>query len=144
MKEMKLVLISGLPFLTGYALNFLIFAVPFNIPLNLLGFIFLIAWFFFGKYAHSIERNRAKAFVLSHSVPFITLLLVLFQQEILKQYWGNIFGFLTQLYFIPALNVAGYVTRFIRVFNFSLSYVITFLLMCLVFNLGYPKDRRYS
>ena len=113
MKKFVLILEGIIPFFIGYGMNHLMMGPFYNmvLPYKLISIAFLIAWFFVGRYSYKFVSNRKVATILGNSVALIVLLLILYQEVILGQYWPNQVGIATQFYYLVLINIASVFTR---------------------------------
>lgn len=136
MKKMTLLLVGIIPFFIGYGMNYLMLGPFANmvLPYKLIGIAFLIAWFFVGRYSYKFVSSKKAATILGNSIAFIVLLLIIYQECILGQYWTTQVGLATQLYYLPLLGLALIFTRMFH--TMPSLYIVAFLMMCIVFYLG--------
>ena len=117
-KTVTLLLLGILPLAGGFALNFMMF-------LPIPGFVFfpvqlalLALW---GYLAYRVSAPRKSAFAQALALcafGLAMLALVLYQELVMGEYWGNLAGFGTQMYFLPVLSVAVSVLQpFLRAFT---------------------------
>ena len=102
-------------------------------PLKLIAFAVLLLW---GILAYLLRfRLTTKDTILFLNViPALNLLLIAIQELILKAYWPNMLGIMTQLYYLPLLNLSYGLTFWAHtVFP---AYCAAFLLMGIVSFLG--------
>lgn len=136
MKKLMLLFIGLIPLPLGYIMNYLMMKVYYDrvLPYGAIGIIFLIAWFGLGLTTCHFTDSDKEAVVIVHMLAFVDLLLVIFQEVILKHYWFNQIGIATQLFYLPLVNIAG---KFVFFSNrVYWIYVAAFAFMCIVFYLG--------
>jgi len=136
MKKLMLFFIGFIPLPLGYIMNFLMMTVYFDkvLPYGSIGIVFLIAWFGMGLATYHFTDSDKEAVVIVHLFGFIDLLLILFQEVILKHYLSNQIGISSQFFYLPLVNLAGKFTFFSsRVYWI---YMVAFALMCIAFYLG--------
>ena len=136
MKKIILFFIGFIPLLLGYIMNYLMMTVYYDklLPYGAIGIIFLIAWFGLGLITYHFANSNIEAMVIAHLFGFIDLILIIFQEVILKHYWSNQIGIITQFFYLPLINIAGrFVFLSTRVYWI---YVVAFVLMCIAFYLG--------
>jgi hypothetical protein len=103
MKKIMLILVGAVPFFVGYGMNYLMLG-PFSdmvLPYKLIGIAFLIAWFFIGRYSYKLVGTKKVATILGNSIAFIVLLLTIYQEYVLGQYWTTQIEAATQFYYLP-------------------------------------------
>lgn len=140
-----LFLIGFIPLPLGYIMNRLMVSVYYDkvLPYGAIGIVFLIAWFVLGLATYNFIISDREAIVIVHLFGFVDLLLILFQEVILKNYWFNQIGTATQFFYLPLVNVAEAFTFFSS--RIYWTYVVAFVLMCAAFTLGRKiKTRRTS
>lgn len=144
MKKFILILEGIIPFFIGYGMNYLIMGPFYNtvLPYKLISIAFLIAWFFVGRYSYKFVSNKKVATIWGNSVALIVLLLVLYQEVILGQYWPNQVGIATQYYYLALINIASVFTRMFH--TMPATYVTAFLMMCIVFYWGCHTNKHYT
>lgn len=125
MKKIVLLLVGFLPLLFGYLLNYLM--MNGNIPLLLINIAMLIIWFFVGMFSIKLVDKKIESLLLLNAPAFIVLLLLLFQEIVLGQYWFHPVGMATQFFYLSVLKLALSITSMLhRVFY---AYIIAFLFM---------------
>ncbi len=133
-----IVFITGFsPLLIGYGVNqFITYSNSTRLGtiLNIISIIFLLYWgwlgFLFGRFLHSDLR----AALFCNMAAFITLVLVLIQELVNKQYWNNSLGLATQFFYLPAMSMTFKITPFLHYIWQSVC--ISLILMIGVFYLG--------
>lgn len=113
LKMAKRLLMAVSPLAIGYGLNYVVlnFPVP-GFLMNLFEICLLFFWGYFSYHIASRERNPILQACLFCAFGFLMLLLVLFQELVLGNYWFNVFGTASQLYFLPLFSLAATVLRF--------------------------------
>ncbi len=136
MKKLMLFFIGFIPLPLGYIMNYIIMAVYYDkvLPYGAIGIIFLIAWFGLGLITYHLADSDKEAIVIVHLVAFVDLLLILFQEVVLKHYWYNQIGIATQFFYLPLVNIAGKFAFFFH--RIYWIYVVAFAFMCIAFYLG--------
>lgn len=117
-KKLQLILLGIIPLVVGYILNYAILYLPISdLLMNILELGFLFLWGYLAYLVSAPEKNSVmQAFVLC-AFGLLMLILVLYQELIIKQYWLNIFGFASQMYFLPFLTlVSTLLTFFVQLF----------------------------
>lgn len=133
-----IVLITGFnPLLIGYGVNQFInydTSTRLDTLLTILSIIFLLYWgwlgFLFSTLLHSVQISA----LLCNLPAFITLVMILIQELVNKQYWSNPFGLATQLFYLPVMSLAFRITPYFHYLWQSVC--ISFILMIAVFYLG--------
>ena len=135
MKNHFLALCAGLlPLGAGYALHTLMLALPSTaMPYRVIALVCLLLWALAGYWlCGSLPVGQMSA--VSHGPAFLVLALLFFQELILGHYWSNIWGLLTQLYYLPVLELAAGITIWSQ--RLWPVYLTAFLLMYAAFYAG--------
>ena len=106
MKKMILVLLGFTPLAIGFQMNSWIMQNS-VLPYGLIGLVFLALWVLFGYLTCAFEKTSLKSAVIANSPAFLILLLIVYQELILGQFWPNAFGVATQFYYFPLLNTVS-------------------------------------
>ena len=132
-------LLGFIPLFIGIIMNYIIMQ-DVILSFNLIGFIFIIFWIFIGYKTEGVEETPAKTSISIHMPAAFALILVLFQELILGQYWFNILGMLTQLFFLPLISIGSYLTFWTpRIWP---VYIVAFLLMIGSYYIGIRIKKR--
>jgi len=136
MKKLLLLLIGLIPFAIGYGLNALMLGAWYNgtLPYGWIGAGMLAVWFVLGLLARPLSGTAFKSAVIAHIPALIVLALLLYQEWVLGQYWLNVFGLVTQLFFLPLVNLTAKIAFFAN--TMPPVYIMAFLLLFAVFWLG--------
>ena len=140
MKKMILFLLGLIPFVFGFLMNSWLMQNQ-NIVLasKLIGIIFLIFWILVGFITFKLEKTPLKSAIIINLPAFLILLLIIYQEIILAQYWSNIFGLATQFYYLPLINISSFlISIFLPLTSFGIwsESLIAFLLMFASYYLG--------
>ncbi len=136
MKKLLLLLVGFIPFAVGYGLNALMLGAYYDtaLPYGWIGAGMLVVWFGLGMLARSFGGTVFKSAMIAHIPALIVLMLLLYQEWILGQYWLNAIGMATQLFFLPLVYLSGIVTFFSP--TMPAVYVTVFLFLFIAFWLG--------
>lgn len=143
MSKINLFTVGLLPFVPAYWMNEPLLRNPSEtLPFITIGLICLGLWAFVGYMSYNQGRKPQESFLCAHIPAIIILIALLFQEFILNQYLPNMFVFITQLYFMPVLNMAA---RMINAFMLIIPVttgmwivsVTSFLLIAVAFKLGH-------
>lgn len=107
-KTVRLICAGILPLILGFLLNWVLLVLP--IPgfiLIVQSFLLLFAWGYLAFKLSNSARNSIIQALLMCSFGFFMLILVLYQELVMKAYWGNIIGFGTQMFFLPWVTLAS-------------------------------------
>ncbi|WP_210468068.1 hypothetical protein [Sporosarcina sp. 6E9] len=105
---MTLFLLGLVPFVVGFLMNSWILQNQDSVlPFKLIGFIFLAFWVTVGFISYKFEKTLIKSAVIAHLPALLMLLFIMYQEIILGQYWANIFGTATQIYYLPLINISA-------------------------------------
>jgi len=108
MKKALLIAIGFIPFIIGYLMQLGMMTVFYytNLPYGLIGIVMLVLWClitcFFCRYA----ENNVGAVILINLPALVVLILNAVQLLVFKQYWSNILGFASQVFYLPLLNIS--------------------------------------
>lgn len=136
MKKLVLLLLGLIPFPVGYLVNYLMMENVFinGLHYTLVNLFCLAIWFLLGMFLHSLASTKIKAAAIANCPAFIVLLLILFQEVVLGQYWMNIVGIASQFFYMPFLYLTFRITPMFH--TMSPTYIVAFCLMCIVFYWG--------
>lgn len=135
---MILFLIGLIPFVLGFLMNSWLMQNPNSIlPFKLIGIIFLVFWVLVGFITCKFEKTPYQSAVIIHSPALLVLLLIIFQHMILGQFWSNLFGLATQIYYLPLLNISNFIGGGLLVYgHLWTACLMAFLLMYGSYYLG--------
>ncbi|MDD3705069.1 MAG: hypothetical protein PHC45_03250 [Clostridiaceae bacterium] len=141
MRRFKLFLIGLIPFILGFIMNAIMMQNPnFNLPYKLIGVLSLVIWGFIGFKTCEFGKTSVESAMIVNLPAFLVLLLNLFQEIILGQYWFNIVGISTQFFYLPLINLSFSFT-FWSPYLWTV-YIVGFLLMFASYYIGaYLKKR---
>ena len=106
MKQVKFIAPGLLPLISGAALNAIVLARPDTIPPAFwIGVVFLLLWGALGYLLCGGSDSKIEVTVYAHIIGAIFLLLALIQEIVLRSYWFNMIGSMTQYYFLALLNL---------------------------------------
>ena len=127
---MILFLLGSIPFVFGFLMNsWLVQNQDSVLPFRLIGFIFLAFWVTVGFISYKFEKTLLKSAVIAHLPALLILLLIMYQEIILGQYWSNSFGVATQYYYLPLISISSPI---VGLFSSLTSWAIHYWLTCLV------------
>lgn len=137
MKKMILFLIGIIPFMLGFLMNSWLIQNPNSIlPFKLIGIIFLVFWILVGFITCKFEKTSYLSAVTIHLPAVLVLLLIMYQDMILGQFWPNMIGLATQFYYLPLTNISSFIFGgglYVQMWTAS---VMAFLLMYGSYYLG--------
>jgi hypothetical protein len=96
--------------------------------LDLISILFYLYWCILGYIFYKFTKSKNIPLIICNIPAFITLILILFQEIIIKHYWPNDLGFSTQYFYFPTLRVAFYIKPNYLHYMWQ-TYIISFLLM---------------
>lgn len=135
----KLLLAGVVPLLAGYLLNYAIVYLQFpafGFLLVLLELVLLLLWGCMAYRITSPDRNPAVQSLLLCTLGLLMLILVVWQEMILGQYWFNLIGSASQLYFLPLLTLVSTVLtpllRFVEMIRPCYYYFFIWVILFLV------------
>lgn len=108
---------------------------------NLIGIILLVSWLIIGFISSKFKKSRLRSTIIINLPAFLMFLLLIYQEVINGQYWSNLIGDVTQLYFIPLFNISSSIAGLLMIFTpwpitVWLSSLIAFSLMFAAYYLG--------
>lgn len=118
----KLALCGFIPLILGYVFNFVMLNLHINGMLMLfVGAALLLLWGYLAYKVADAGKSCAIQALILNAVGLIMLLLVLYQEIVMGQYWSGFVGLAGQLYFLPLLSIAS--TVFTQIFNLFMPVV---------------------
>lgn len=139
MKKYMLFFLGLIPFVLGFIMNSIMMQ-NFTLPHKLIGIIYILFWAFIGFKTCEFGKTSLESAIIANLPAFLVLLLNLYQEIILGQYWFNIFGVATQFYYLPIINLSSFFI-FWSPYLWSV-YMAGFLLMFASYYVGaYLKKR---
>ncbi len=147
MNRRMLILISVLPILLGYLINYLIMRFAWG---GLLGILiplgFYLLWTLVGYFSAHQHQRFIVNLLYAHGMAFFCLLLIIIQHSILQQVPLNLWGVLPQMYYLPMISLAAMLAKpllfFIEIFRFEFFVIPAFLMMIGSFTIGYRMKLR--
>ena len=134
MKQMVMMhLVGFIPLGVGLIMNGIILQDT-MLPLTIIGIAFLMFWIFIGYKTHELEETPLLSSISIHLPAAFALIFVLFQEIVLGQYMNNIFGLLSQLFFLPLIRISSFFTFWTM--GIWPIYIVSFLLMIWTYYLG--------
>lgn len=124
-----LVILGAIPYLLGYAMNWYMMEYPDTLPpLRWIAVLFLLFW---GLLAFLCNRKGAHTkqvvcFFLN-LLAALNLVLLGVQDVILGAYWSNFWGLITQVFYLPVLNLGAILTVWFS--SVFVVYIASFILM---------------
>lgn len=107
-KTVRLICVGILPLLAGFLLNWILSVFPIHgFVAGMVSVLLLIGWGYLACKLSDPDRSLLVQSVLMCAFGLVMLLLVLYQEIVLKAYWGNTFGSATQMFFLPWLTLAS-------------------------------------
>lgn len=110
-KTWKLTALGLIPLAAGYildaAMRYLVYLPVTGRTLVLVEIGCLFLWGYLAYRVSAPEKNAITQAFLLCAVGLLMLALVLYQELIMGQYWPDIIGFSTQIYFLPLLTLAS-------------------------------------
>ena len=140
---MILFLLGLIPFVLGFFMNSWLMQNPDSIiPFQLIGLIFLAFWLMVGFISYKFEASLLKSAVIAHLPALLMLLFIMYQEIIRGQFWSNLFGIATQLYYLPLITISSSIVGIFLsltpwAINIWSTSIIAFLLMLASYYIGY-------
>lgn len=114
MKKLILVLIGLIPFVLGFVMNSWMMQNPNStLPFKLIGIILLGAWVLVGCITYKYDKTPYPAALIIHVPALLVLFLIMYQDMILGEFWSNLFGLATQVYYLPLIHISSLIFSFI-------------------------------
>lgn len=135
MKRITLILLGLVPLVLGFLMNSWMMGNQNSVlPFKIIGIIFLLFWVLVGFITCDFERTPFKSAIIANLPAFLILLFLFFQEIILGRFWANMFGIVTQFYFLPLINLSSSIVGFFFSLiglgiHFSLVSLVSFLFM---------------
>ena len=134
MKKLLLVLIGLIPFVLGFAMNSWLIDNPNSIlPFKPIGILFLVFWVWIGFIMCKYAETPYQSAVIIHLPALFVLLLVMYQDMVLEEYWSNLLGLATQVFYLPLINLSSFIFSYTMTgglyVQMSTSVIVAFLLM---------------
>lgn len=145
MNKFKLLLFSASPFAIGYMINYAILNFNwYGKGISLISILFAAYWFFVGYKSYDYVKSTKESILLGNSFAIISIILLLFQRIFLQRYSFGILGFAPQMFYLPMLRLSTWMQRvflfFIRTTSGTTIFTISFILMMLIYYIGYNKN----
>lgn len=141
MRKVMLLLLGFIPFILGFMMNAIMMQNPnFILPYMAIGILSLVIWGFIGFKTCKFGKTSLESAIIANLPALLVLLLNLFQEIILGQYWTNIVGTSTQFFYLPLINLSSIFTSW-SPYVWPV-YIVGFLLMFVSYYIGaYFKKR---
>lgn len=136
MKKIVVFIAGFTPFIIGYYLNqiilntkygnstfYFITSCSFFLYWGLLGFIFC-----------KLKDSKIYTTIICNLPAFSVLLVLLYQELVIKQYWSNYWSRATQYFYLPTMKISFDLTPYFH--NMWESYIVSFVLMAIAFYFG--------
>lgn len=141
-KRLCLLLFSFCPFIVGYLFNRAIYTFEwYGSIISLVGLLFCIFWFIVGFISYDFSKSKKESILLGNFFAIISIVLILFQDLIMKRFLPNIFGMLPQMFYQPMIRIAVWVENILLFFTpvrtFWATSLVSFILMLAIYNTGY-------
>ena len=142
MRKLIALLIGLTPLGIGYFMNDIMMQNQhLLLPYWLIGLIFLVVWCLVGYLTGDRAKFSVPLLLFAHLPALIALILNLYQEIILGQYWANWIGKATQFFFLPLVNIAAPLAFWSS--RFCAVYVAATILMAVAYALGaFLKTRK--
>jgi len=142
MNKLKLLFLGILPFVIGRLLDYAMMKYDwYGAIISIIGLMFFVYWFFVGYKSYDYVETAKESILVGNSFAIISIILILFQNLILKRFMPNILGILPQMFYLPTVGVIGILERtllfFISTHYMWMSFTLSFMLMLVVYYAGY-------
>lgn len=144
MKKLKLLAFSVSPFVIGYLVNLLIYNFDwYGRIISVISILFCLYWYFVGYKSYDYVKSMKISILLGNCFSIINIILILFQSLVLGRFMPNIIGVYPQHFFLPMIRVSSWVDRivlfFIPVTSMTIIFIISFILMMILYYIGYKR-----
>lgn len=109
-------------------------------PLAVVAFLLLCLWALLAGWLSRPDAKAAATLIPLNFAAFVTLVLLLFQILVRRAMFPGLVGVLSQLFYLPLLNLGGTLTFFSP--SFAPAYAACFLLLLAASLLGWARRRR--
>jgi len=140
MKKQTLILLSTIPLVLGFILEFLMKNLNFfGIGFNLMGIILLFIVFAIGKKSVEGSTKALEAILLGNFLGFVSLAIILVSVLLKGQYPTGLIGRIAQNYFLPLIGLTARLDVFNMFKSVTAIIAVSFALMLIFFHLGQRK-----
>ena len=134
--KLKLTLLAITPLIIGNLVNF----IPLTIIISVL---FLLYWFWIGFISAKFTESGIQSILIGNSFGIISIIILLVTEIIFKRYLTGFLGLQPQMYFLVSIKIPAIVLPlFIAHLNGTLLFGTSFVLMVLVYYIGYIIGRK--
>lgn len=143
--KQKLMIIGISPMIIGYIVNIIVINLKiYGMGYLFIGILFLLYWYFMGYKSCKYSKNSKEALIFANLFGFLNLLFVFFQVIVSNSFYGNLWGFLPQMYFLPMVNIVARID-FLNILN-NVPKIFTggYIIMVIVFYFGLKKGKNHS
>lgn len=137
MKKLVLLFLGFLPLPFGFLLNYILMSnvdMQSSMLFNIFSLVILVLWILLGYLTCKLGGSSFKSLAIIHIPALCVLLLLLFQELVQHSYWFNIFGTVTQFFYLPFLNIAFDITFWSGAM--WVSYIMAFGIMLTMYAVG--------
>lgn len=147
MKKLKLLFLAFTPFIIGELLGYAMGKFDwYGGIITAISILFFAYWFFIGHISANYTKSSRESILIGNSFAITALVLVLFQELVLKRYMSNVVGVVSQMFYLPALRVAviiqNTITFFMTTHYIWITYILEFILMLAAYYKGYLMGLR--
>lgn len=145
-RKEKFLLFALSPLVIGYLINVLIMkAGLYGMSMMFLSLLFAAYWIYGGYRSIEIFSSRWEANLWGNGIAAIDFSLIVVQLLIFRRFLPNEFGFATQMFYLPVVRISAMVRSvlfFLPASDMLGIFLISFLVMCLLYNIGYSLGLR--
>jgi hypothetical protein len=146
MNKSKLLLFSVSPLLIGYLINGLMMEFGwYGMSMSALAVLFAAFWFYGGYRACECADTRHEANLFANGFITLDLFFIALQLVLLGHFLTNQLGFVSQMVFLPILRISAIVRSllfFLPMSDMLGIFILSWLVMILLFNLGFSLRKR--
>ncbi len=102
---LTLVLLGFMPYIYSAVANLFIFNMYMQqvIPYIVVSLVFVVGWFFFGRYSYGLTENSVVAILLGHAVGGVAWVFLTLQLLVFDGFMADSVGWLVNHYFDPSM-----------------------------------------
>jgi len=145
-RKEKFLLFALSPLVIGYLINVLIMKSGlYGMSMMFLSLLFAAYWIYGGYRSIEIFSSRWEANLWGNGIAAIDFSLIVVQLLIFRRFLPNEFGFATQMFYLPVVRISAMVRSvlfFLPASDMLGIFLISFLVMCLLYNIGYSLGLR--
>jgi hypothetical protein len=139
--KVQMLIFAISPLVIGYLINGLVMNLGlYGISMLLISIAFAAYWIYGGYQICRMTKSRVEANLWGNGIVAIDLCFITYQILLLGRFLPNQMGFASQMFFLPMIRITALIRSvffFLPTTSMLDIFVISFILMCVLFNLGY-------